>query len=129
MYVQKLIAALMLVCFGVLLPTAAASVRVCLLEERVLIGEFGDDAACCSDCSRETEERDPCCMDLEALPDSAVPEASVELPAVPISDLPQNAVILAVAVIPCGKVFVCTEAIRGRASPAAHRAVLNHWRL
>ena len=129
MGVQKLIAVLMLACFGVLLPTAAASVRVCLLEERVLIAELGDGSACCSDCSRETEERDPCCLDLEALPDSSVPEASVELPAALISDLPQNAMMPPMKPHLGGQVFVRPEAILGRASPAAYRAVLNQWRL
>ena len=77
----------MLACLAVLLPTAATSVRVCMLEQRILIAEVGADSNCCDGCTRETGEPAPCCVDLESLPDSSAPEPMVSLPAAVLSDV------------------------------------------
>lgn len=129
MSVRRVIAAILLACFGMLIPTVASPLRVCMLEMRVLSNEVHPDASCCSDCTRETDDRDPCCLDLEALPDSSVPQPSISLPPAIVIDLPAG-VLAPPPWIELGHgVLALTEPIRGPAPPAARRAVLGVWRL
>lgn len=128
MLVPRIIAALMLACLGILLPTAAASVRVCLLEERLVIGAGSGDSECCSDCTRESQDRETCCFDLDALPDASAPQPSVELPPAVVSDI-VCAVLLSLETEPVRGLSAHSWPIRGPDSPAAYRAVLGNWRL
>ena len=129
MSVRKVMAVLLLACFGILLPTAASPVRVCLLENRILISEVDSDSNCCSDCTRETDERNSCCMDLEALPDASAPQPSVELPPIIITELQIAAIPPPMSVDLCRWIDAPSGTIRGPTSPAAYRAVLSIWRL
>ena len=122
-------AVLLLACFGILLPTAASPVRVCMLENRLLVSEVDSDSNCCSDCTRETDERNPCCMDLEALPDASAPQPSVDLPPITITELQVAAIPPPMTVDLYRWIDSPTGAIRGPTSPAAYRAVLSIWRL
>lgn len=129
MFVRKVIAVFLLACFGIPLPTAASTVRVCLLEKRILIAETSTESKCCSDCNRDTDEHNPCCMDLEALPDTSVPQPSVELPPIVITDL-QLAAIPPPITLDSGRwIDALSGIIRGPTSPAAYRALLSIWRL
>ncbi len=129
MFVRKVIAVFLLACFGILLPTAASTVRVCLLEERILIAETSTDSKCCSDCNRDTDEHNPCCMDLEALPDAPTPQPSVELPPIVITNLPLASIPPPITLDPDCWIDAPLGLIRGPTSPAAYRAVLSIWRL
>jgi hypothetical protein len=126
MPVRKLIAALLLVCFGILIPMAASPVRICTLEENHLVA---DVSKCCSGCDRETEEHDPCCLELEALPDASAPQPSVELPPLIVSELPQSLLPGPTILVLCNLTDSQSAPIRGANSPAAYRAVLGIWRL
>jgi hypothetical protein len=127
---RKVIAAFLLACLGIMLPTAATPVRVCFLEEEILIAAAGPDSKCCPDCTRETDESDPCCMDLEALAAAAAaPQPSIELPPAILTEVVGNAILAPLRTERDRKVFARPERIRGPTSPAAHRAVLGIWRL
>jgi hypothetical protein len=80
------IAIWLLACFGMMLPAAATPLRVCFIGTHLAIA--AEDTGCCHDCNRPTEGPQPCCMDLESLPDASTPEAAVLLPPVPICLLP-----------------------------------------
>jgi hypothetical protein len=124
---RKMLAVLLLFCVGIMIPTSASPVRICLLE--LHLDTSSTETKCCPDCSRETEQPEPCCHDLEELPDAPAPQSPTELPAVVLVDLPA-------AICPSPMVaegdsgcFSVSEPIRGPTSPTAYRAVLGIWRL
>ncbi len=126
---RKAIAAFLLACIGAMLPMAAAPVRLCLLKERLLVAETSRDKNCCDDCGRETNIPEPCCVDLEALPDSVAPQPVIGPPPVAIRWLP--AALLPPAAVECSGLEDESRSAptRGPTSPAAYRAVLAIWRL
>ena len=132
-YVQmrRVIAALLLICLGMMVPLAATPVRLCLLEHRLLMPgvlECGlKKAKCCKDCGKHHET--PCCVDLEDLPDATAPSFPEGLPAIAAIDLPAPVFVLPPAVLVEDSVFVAAVPIRGPDSPAAWRARLEVWRL
>jgi hypothetical protein len=129
MSVRKAIAAFLLACFGMLIPTVATPLRVCMLEQRVFSTEVRSNANCCSDCTRETDDRNPCCLDLEALPDSSVPQPSISLPPVIVTHLQERVIVSPPWIESVDEVKAFVEPVRGPAPPAARRAVLGVWRL
>ncbi len=125
-----MITALLLACLGMMIPLAGSSLRLCLLENRLLVGgsECGAEKdPCCPDCGDSPEE--PCCVELEELPDVPVPPAPDELPAPPVMDLPEPAFIAPLPVVGVDSVHRAATPIRGPDTPAAHRAWLGVWRL
>lgn len=129
---RQFLAILLLVCFGMMLPTAALSVRVCTSEQTIYIVGSSEDNNCCSDgCHEEDPDShsDPCCLELEKLPDTLLPQPTIELPPFVAAALPTSA-FLAPAVNELGsQEFAPSDQIRGPTSPAAYRAVLGIWRL
>ena len=82
---RRLIALLLLACLGMMIPLAGSPLRLCLLENRLLVGGSqcaGEKDLCCPDCGDHHE--DPCCVQLEELPDAPVPGIPDELPAPPV---------------------------------------------
>lgn len=127
---RRLIAVLLLACLGMMIPLAGSPLRLCLLENRLLMGgsECGAEKdPCCPDCGDHHE--DPCCVELEELPDMPVPPAPDELPAPLVMDLPKPAFVAARPVITDGSVHLAAAPIRGPDTPSAHRALLGVWRL
>jgi hypothetical protein len=128
-----MVAMLLLACFGILLPLSASPVRVCLLELDFAAGALlvGHDAGkkCCAECTREPETPDPCCVDVEDLPDSTSPRSSFELPPVVLTDLAELSGVSAQREEIPSEVLWHSEPIRGPASPSAFRAILGIWRL
>ena len=107
---------------------AATPVRVCLLEHRPDVSECGlKKSKCCPDCGDHRKE--PCCVDLEELPDAPPPSFPQGLPAIATIDLPPPVFVLPPAVLVEGAVFDVETPIRGPDSPAAWRARLEVWRL
>ena len=129
MTVRKAMTAFLLACFGMLIPTVASPLRVCMLEQRVLTAEVRSEANCCSDCTRETDDRNPCCVDLEALPDSSVPEPAISLPPVNVISLPMDVMVTPPWVEPFHEAPAFADPVHGLAPPAVRRAVLGVWRL
>jgi len=126
--VRRLLAALLLICVGILIPASASPVRICLLEFGLSFSHAA--AECCPDCSPGTELPDPCCVDLEELPDSGAPQLPVELPPAVVTEVPVawcSALLIATRISPTS--FPRSVPIRGPTSPAAYRSVLGIWRL
>lgn len=124
---RKLLAALLLFCVGIMIPASASPVRVCLLE--LGLQSIQEDSKCCGDCEHGKDQPDPCCHDLESLPDSPAPQDPVELPPAVVADLPPVLFASPVPVLVCREGFSVSEPIRGPTSPAACRAVFGVWRL
>lgn len=126
-----MVAMLLLACFGILVPLSASPVRVCLLDVAAGSLQVGHDAGkkCCAECTRESETPDPCCVDVEDLPDSTPPQSSFELPPVVLTDLAEFSDLSALREEIPSEVFSHSEPIRGPTSPSAFRAVLGIWRL
>ena len=99
----------------ILVPLAATPVRLCLLEQRLLVPgavEFGmEKSKCCPDCGDHHEE--PCCVDLEDLPDAPAPSFPEGLPAIAAIDLPAPVFVLPPVVLEGDSCFEATAPIRG----------------
>ena len=124
---RRMLAALLLVCVGILIPASASPVRICFLEFGW--NSFQDDSKCCEDCSGRTEQPDPCCYDLEKLPDLGAPQNPVELPPVVVVDFPAPVCLAPLMIDLSGGCHAISTPIRGPTSPAACRAMLGIWRL
>lgn len=117
---HNLIATILAVCLGIVLPAAPIPVRVCLLDP----AEQTED--CCGTCSTSDED---CCVHSEVLPDSPLPAGNFETPAfvgyaIPpmMAELP----LIPERILPPP----CFERTpTGIGPPAARLAVLNVWRL
>ena len=125
--VRRLLAVLLLFCVGILIPASASSVRICFLEFE--LNASPADSKCCSDCSRGTEAPDPCCVDLEELPDATAPQLPIELPPAIVTEVPTELGPVHAVTWVSGENLVVSTPIRGPTSPAAYRAVLGIWRL
>lgn len=124
---RKVLAAFLLFCVGIMVSASATPVRICLLNASLESAK--EESTCCTDCTREAEKSEPCCHDLEQLPDAPVPQDPVELPPAVVADLPPVLFVSPVLTVVYQEMFSVSEPIRGPTSPAAHRAVLGIWRL
>ncbi len=127
---KRVIAAFLLACLGMMIPLAGSPLRLCLLENRLLMGgsECGAEKdPCCPDCGDHHE--DPCCVELEELPDVPVPPTPDELPAPLVMDLPKLAFVAPPPVITDSSVHLAATPIRGPDTPSAYCALLGVWRL
>jgi hypothetical protein len=125
--VRQTLAAVLLFCVGILIPASASPVRFCLLEFTLNFSPA--DSKCCSDCNKGTELPDPCCIDLEEMPDSTAPQVPVELPPLIVTEVPEKWCPIDVVTWMSEVDFHAATPIRGPTSPAAYRAVLGIWRL
>lgn len=128
---RRVIAALLLVCLGIMVPLAAMPVRLCLLEHRVLVPGASEckvkKSKCCPDCGGHHQK--PCCVDLEEMPDATAPSVPEGLPAIVAIDLPAPVFVLPPAVLVEDSTYEAAVPIRGPDSPSAWRARLEVWRL
>ena len=115
---NRLVAILLFACFGIAVPLAAVSVRVCLLDEH----ERTED--CCEKCPSTHGD---CCADMDTLPEIPAPGTSTEIPpfiavellSYQVGELPE---ILRLTQSPA-----FSQPIRGPDTPAAYRSVLSVW--
>ncbi len=117
---RKLMATILAICFGILLPAAAMPARVCLLDP----SERSED--CCNTC---TTGRQDCCADLKTLPDAPMPGGNFETPA-----FVGYAIASIIAEPPRIPESIAPPPWHARprtgiGPPAARLAVLNVWRL
>jgi hypothetical protein len=127
---KRVIAAFLLACLGMMIPLAGSPLRLCLLENRWLVGGSecdGEKDPCCPDCGDPRE--DPCCVELEELPEAPAPAIPDDLPSPPVMHLQVPASIAPPPLIRGGSVHFAATPIRGPDSPAARRAWLGVWRL
>jgi hypothetical protein len=138
--VRQFIALFLVTCLGILIPTAASTVRVCRLESTIYLGGFesfgataGTDgfqkAKCCPDCGDESEDDDPCCLELRKLPDAPEPSAPVGLPPVLPVESSDYAVNIERIEDHCREIFSAAEPIRGPTSRGVRRAMLGVWNI
>ena len=110
---------------------AATPVRLCLMEQRVLISGASEckvkKSECCPDCGGDHQK--PCCVDLDDLPDAPAPSVPEGLPTITAIDLPAPVFVLPPVVLVEDSIFEAAVPIRGPDSPAAWRAKLEVWRL
>ena len=116
-------------------PLAGSPVRFCVLDHKVLIqgsGTCGKEAkkkTCCPDCSEKKSKDDPCCLEVDHLPDATPPAVPDNVPPALVMDLPEPMFMAPVMAPVLEHVFVAATPIRGPDTPAARRAVLGIWRL
>lgn len=127
---QRFLATLLMLCLGVLVPVVASPMRVCLLENLVLVAEIETDGTCCDDCEREDGHPGDCCVDLDVLPDSSIPDSSVNAPPLVVIDLPRQIDTLAPRTSDPLRPRMADIAESGTwPPPSARRALLGVWRL
>lgn len=127
---RRVLSVLLLLCLGILFPLGASPVRLCLLENRLLIGDAPDcgteKTPCCPDCGTDDES---CCIGMDGLPDASTVPEPPSLPPVPAVEVPA----LAFAAPPADSADVPRSVrpapIRGPDSPGTRRALLEIWRL
>jgi hypothetical protein len=123
---RRVIAAFLLACLGMMIPLAAAPVRVCLIENEL---KAAGEKACCSKCKKETKHDSHCCVQVDELPDAPPIGAPEGVPPLMAVDLPPQPFLLPpVAIVPMESYAAATP-IRGPDEPCRQRAILGVWRL
>jgi hypothetical protein len=132
--IRRVTATFLLLCMAFMVPASASSVRVCFIEDAVLLPGWDAKEAggsekpkCCPDC--DGKEDGHCCMDVKKLPDAPEPSAPIFLSPVFLS-LPT----LEVCLPPCpvteaDRPFVPSTPIRGPDLPQEWRALLGVWNI
>jgi hypothetical protein len=129
--VRQFLAALVLLCFGISIPSAALSQRVCMIDgelmgngicisEKAASGQDGD----CSDCCKEDKS---CCAELKKLPDSALWTGDSHLPDLVAMDLPPMEFQIPSPQVIGRQRYLAAMRIRGPDWPSTCRAVLAVW--
>ena len=123
---RRVIAAFLLACLGMMIPLAAAPLRICLLENEIMAAAA---KPCCPECKKETKHESDCCMQLEELPDAPLAGFPEEVPPLMAVDLPSEPFLLPpVAVVPV-ETYCASTPIRGPDEPHRLQAILGVWRL
>lgn len=114
----------MLLLVGLALPAAGGPARVCLgdLLPAAVEEESGD---CCPDC--DPSGSDPCCVELDELPDVVAPAVEPDLPLPPLAERGAEPLPAPAAPSVPGRGVFSATPIRGPTSPAAYRATLEIW--
>jgi hypothetical protein len=132
MAMKRWVAAFLLWCLGMMIPAVASPLRFCLIDGSThplgLLVD-GGKSKCCDDCTPESEDTDPCCVELEQPPDASIPQIPAVLPAQFASDLPLLPWLIRMPVDTALTGPVVARPIRGPTSPAAYRAILEVWRM
>ena len=132
---RRVIAAFLLACLGMIIPLAGSPVRFCVLDHKVLIQGSGTCSkeskkkSCCPDCREKKSEGDPCCLEVDHLPDATPPASPDSVPPALVMDLPEPMFMAPVMAPVVEHVFTAATPIRGPDTPTAHRALLGIWRL
>ena len=131
---RRFIAAVLVLCFGFLIPTAASPMRVCIDDGDLLqpgFKTYGETAThkvkCCPDCGSK-ETGDSCCIDIKGLPDATDFSIPIGLPPVYFieSDLE---IVVPTCPLMMVQAYDRAAPIRGPDSPGARRALLEIWNI
>ena len=130
---RRVLAAFLTVCLGILIPVAASPMRICFLDDSVLLPGFstyGETSThkdkCCPDCGG-TDEGDSCCLDLKRLPDAELHTGPVVLPALVCCELDARIAVPRCPVTWVESAHLPATPIRGPDSPGSRRALLSIW--
>ncbi len=128
---RQFFAVLVLLCFGITIPSAALTMRICL-SDGVSMGSgfatsekatFGSDNDC-SDCCKKDKS---CCAELKKLPDSTLRFGDFQLPDLVVVDLPPLACWIAPLLDGGHRIYRASVPIRGPDLPSVRRAILAVW--
>lgn len=132
---RRLVAILLLLCCGMVVPAAVANLRLCTADFTLSVSELEGPTqaaaeldACCDDCSKPVPGA-PCCINVAKLPAFTAPSPQEALPAIlawdaaPITFAPVLR-LLADHPTPAGR-----DSPRGPPSACARRALLEVWRI
>ena len=133
---RRVIAALLLVCLGMIFPLAGSPVRLCLLDHKLLVPGFSScsmetakKAPCCHHGGKKDHDKSPCCLELDDLPDATPPATPDAVPPAMVTELPEPMFPAPLPVFHQEPVFRPSMPIRGPDNPASRRAILEVWRL
>jgi hypothetical protein len=134
---RRALALLLLVCFGITLPTAASPLRLCLHEDNLVSAVLAPlqsggepDAPCCPRCPRKDSVSDSCCLVVEELPDYTGPRLEFHLPPLKISEIPVWTVTQCVEISPVlPDSFRVSGKVPGPPPSLVHLSKLSVWRL
>jgi hypothetical protein len=131
----RFVAVFLTICLGILIPAVASPLRVCFIDDSVLLPGFttyGETPThkdkCCPNCG-DTEDGDSCCLDLKRLPDADFPSGPPVLPSIICCELEAR-----IAAPPCPVTWIeaahiPATPIRGPDSPGSWRALLSVWNI
>lgn len=129
--VRQLLAALVLFCFGITIPLAAMTWRVCLLDGDGMGREISmsqDETFWQSeDCSDCCEEDQSCCAELKKLPDSTARSGDFQLPDLIAVDHWALAFQIPPPRVNGHAIYQPARPIRGPDTPSSRRASLAVW--
>ena len=132
---RRFVAAFLTMCLGILIPVVASPMRVCFLDDSVLLPGFttyGESPThkdkCCPKCG-DTEEGDSCCLDLKKLPDAEHPSGPLVLPSLVCLKLDDRTIVPSCPVTWIESAHVPATPIRGPDSPGSWRALLSVWNI
>lgn len=132
---RRLFAVLLTVCLGILIPVVALPVRVCLLDDSVLLPGFstyGESPShkdkCCLDCGN-TDSGESCCFELKKLPDAEFPTGRLVLPILVCCEYDIGISVPPYSVIAREMPFLPSAPIRSPNSPGERRALLEIWNI
>ena len=124
-----------MLCLGILIPVVSLPMRVCLLEDAVLLPGFatygetpGHKEKCCPDCGN-TDKGESCCLDLKKLPDAELPTRPLDLPSLVFCQIDIRVAVPKCPVACMESAHVPATPIRGPDSPGSWRAILSIWNI
>lgn len=123
------------VCLGILIPAVSSPIRVCFLDDSVLMPGFttyGETSShkekCCTDCGN-TDDGESCCFDLKKIPDAECPKNPLLMPSLVCCDVGVGIALPLTPVLIAETVYVRATPIRAPDSPRARRALLAIWNI
>lgn len=132
--IRRITATFLLLCMALLVPASASSVRVCFIEEAVLLpgwdAERSSDSEkpkCCPGC--DGKEDGHCCMELKKLPDAPEPSVHIFLSPVFFCLATSEVCVPPCPVLEACRSFLPSAPIRGPDLPREWRALLGVWNI
>ncbi|GAA5478305.1 hypothetical protein Hhel01_01803 [Haloferula helveola] len=124
---RQAIAVFLLILTGISSPAVGGPVRLCL---KTMLPMSVNASDCCHHCCGATDDdRTPCCVDLEKLPDASSPTPAPEVPETPENDLGWQPALVAPPVRSSASHTTLVPSIRGPTPSSFRRALLAIWRL
>jgi hypothetical protein len=129
---RRLVAILLLICCGIVIPAAAGQVRLCTTDYSLsvdsLSAESAKPAACCDECSKPPGKA-PCCLQVEKLPAFTVPATQEPLPALVGWDAPLISFAPVLRLLAAHSELARHQPIRGPSVASAPQALFEVWRI
>jgi hypothetical protein len=131
---RRLVAILLVLCCGVLVPAAVGQLRLCTEDLTLRVSAFeaptqaAAEDACCDDCSKPAPAA-PCCIKVAKLPASTAPSPQEALPTIVSWDAAPIAFAPVLRLLAGPAVALGAEALHAPPAACAVRALLEVWRI